>query len=302
MEQWAIEVNDSSYTFNNVLPFFKKSVAFTPPNLNHRAKNASADYDLNAYDPNGGPLQVSYPNYAMPFSSWMSLGMEAIGIKKAKDFNLGTIMGAQYCSTTIDPSYEIRSSSEESFLFKITFIPRTTFVNALVKKILFDEDKKATGVQVEDQEGSTITISASREVILSAGAFQSPQLLMVSGVGPSDQLEEYDIDVVADRPGVGQNMWDHPFFASTYRVRVTTLTELVTNLSYAAGQIASALNTKNGSLTNPGADFLAWEKIPQPVRTAFSQETLDKLSQFPPDWPEAEVREIFISSERNALD
>ncbi|KAJ5874698.1 uncharacterized protein N7529_003128 [Penicillium soppii] len=288
MERWATAVNDSSYTFDEVLPLYKKSVDFTPPNMNYRADNASADYDDDAFDSDGGPLQVSYANFAMPFSSWMNLGMEAIGIDKAQDFNMGSLMGAQYCSSTIDPSNELRSSSEESFLSKIKPRTLTTYSNTLAKKVVFDDNKRATGVQVRGALGNMVTISASEEVIISAGVFQSPQLLMVSGVGPSDQLEEHGIEVIADRPGVGQNMWDHPFFAPTYRVRVTTLTEFATNLIYAAGQVVGGLVTKNGFLTNPVADFLAWEKIPQSLRQAFSQSSLDKLSQFPSDWPEAE--------------
>jgi choline dehydrogenase-like flavoprotein len=290
MERWATAVNDSSYTFDEVLPLYKKSVDFTPPNMNYRADNASVDYDDDAFDSDGGPLQVSYANFAMPFSSWMNLGMEAIGIDKAQDFNMGSLMGAQYCSSTIDPSNELRSSSEESFLSKIKPRTLTTYSNTLAKKVVFDDNKRATGVQVRGALGNTVTISASEEVIISAGVFQSPQLLMVSGVGPSDQLEEHGIEVIADRPGVGQNMWDHPYFAPTYRVRVTTLTEFATNLIYAAGQVVGGLVTKNGFLTNPVADFLAWEKIPQSLRQAFSQSSLDKLSQFPSDWPEAEVR------------
>jgi choline dehydrogenase len=299
MEQWATAVNDSSYTFDKVLPFYKKSVTFTSPNTNHRAANASTGYNPYAYDSSGGPLQVSYANFAMPFSSWMSLGMEAIGIPKAKDFNLGTIMGAQYCSSTIDPSNEARSSSEESFLSKVRPSSLAIYVNTLAKKVLFDEKKRATGVQVQGEFGNIVNISASKEVIISAGAFQSPQILMVSGVGPSDKLKEHGIEVLADRPGVGQNMYDHPFFAPTYRVRVTTLTELATNFFYVAEQFIGKLITRGGFLTTPVADFLAWEKIPQPLRSAFSQKTLDKLAQFPPDWPEAEVRETRAQSKEN---
>ena len=77
--------------------------------------------------------------------------------------------------------------------------------------------------------GNTVTLSATKEVIISAGAFQSPQLLMVSGIGPSEQLEAHGIDVIANRPGVGQNMWDHPFLAPTYRVQVTTFTKFANN-------------------------------------------------------------------------
>ncbi|CAG7928235.1 unnamed protein product [Penicillium olsonii] len=288
MAQWATAVDDPSYNFDEVLPLYKKSVDFTPPNTKYRAENASASYDSSAYDSQGGPLQVSYANFAMPFSSWMNLGMEAIGIDKADDFNLGSLMGAQYCSSTIDPATEFRSSSEESFLSKIKPRSLTTYSSTLAKKVVFDQNKKATGVEVKGALGRTVTIKATKEVIISAGAFQSPQLLMVSGVGPADQLKEHGIDVIADRPGVGQNMIDHPFVAPTYRVQVTTLTQFATKLLYAAKQVVGGLVLKKGFLTNPVADFLAWEKIPESLRKSFSQDTLSKLSEYPKDWPEAE--------------
>ncbi|KAJ5670154.1 uncharacterized protein N7477_005517 [Penicillium maclennaniae] len=286
MQQWADTVNDSSYTFDNVLPYYKKSVQFTPPNSLDRAANASAAYNANVFESSGGPLQVSYANYAMPFSSWMKLGMEAIGINESKDFNSGTLMGAQYCSSTIDPSNELCSSSQASFLTHITPSTLTTYSSTLAKKIVFDSQKKATGVQVKGLLGNTVTLHASNEVIISAGTFQSPQLLMVSGVGPSDELQELGIDVVADLPGVGQNMWDHPFFAPTYRVQVDTLTKFANNLVYAAESVVGGLFAKTGPITNPVADYLAWEKIPQTLRSQFSQSSLESLAKFPSDWPE----------------
>lgn len=290
MQQWADTVNDSSYTFDEVLPYYKKSVQFTAPNTKYRASNASAAYDANAFEASGGPLQVSYANYAMPFSSWMKLGMEAIGIKEKEDFNSGSLMGAQYCSSTIDPSNELRSSSQASFLTKITPSTLTTYSSTLAKKVVFNAQKKATGVQVKGLLGNTVTLHASNEVIISAGAFQSPQFLMVSGVGPSDELKEHGIDVVADLPGVGQNMWDHPFFAPTYRVKVDTFTKFARNLIYAAESVISGLLEKTGPITNPVADYLAWEKIPQSLRSQFSQSSLESLTKFPNDWPEAEVK------------
>lgn len=292
MQQWADAVNDTSYAFEATLPYYKKSVHFTPPNDQLRASNATAKYDTDAFEENGGPLEVSYSNYGMPFSSWMELGMEAIGIKQAQDFNLGTLMGAQYCSSTINPSSEQRSSSQESFLSKITPSSLTTYSNTLAKKIVFNKNKKATGVQVKGLLGNTITLSVTKEVIISAGAFQSPQLLMVSGVGPANTLNEHNIDIVAELPGVGQNMWDHPFFAPTYRVQVTTLTQFANDLLYAASRTVSGVLTKTGPLTNPVADYLAWEKIPKSLRSAFSKTTHSALSRFPSDWPEAEVSNL----------
>ncbi|KAJ5155258.1 hypothetical protein N7492_008061 [Penicillium capsulatum] len=288
LQQWADAVNDSSYTFDKVLPLYKRSAHFTPPNTKDRAENASAQYSMDGFDVNGGPLRVSYANYAQPFSSWMDLGMKAIGIKEAKDFNMGSLMGGQYCSSTIDPSNEVRSSSEQSFLSKIKPSSLTTYTNTLAKKVVFDKNKKATGVEVKGAFGNTVTLKASKEVMVSAGAFQSPQLLMVSGVGPSHALKEQGIEVVADRPGVGQNLWDHPFFAPSYRVQVPTLTKFANDLVYAAGKALSGIIATTGPLTNPVADYLAWEKIPQSLREKFTSQSKKALLQYPADWPEAE--------------
>ncbi|OKO95924.1 Versicolorin B synthase [Penicillium subrubescens] len=288
MQEWADAVNDDSYTFDNTLPYYKRSAHFTVPNTKLRACNATTGFNADAFNSNGGPLQVSYSNYAQPFSSWMNLGMQAIGINETQDFNSGTLMGGQYCSSTIDSSTELRSSSQASFLASIKPPTLTTYLKTLAKKIVFNEQKKATGVQVKGVFGNTFTLSASKEVILSAGVFQSPQLLMVSGVGPADELNKHDIKVVADRPGVGQNMWDHPFFAPSYRVQVDTLTKIATNLIYAAVQLLNGVVGRSGPLTNPVADYLAWEKIPQALRSKFTQKSQSALAEFPVDWPEVE--------------
>lgn len=79
----------------------------------------------------------------------------------------------------------------------------------MTEKLIFNANKTATGVLVRAAE-MPFQINANREVILSAGAFQSPQLLMVSGIGPAATLQRFNIAVVADRPGVGQNMQDNP--------------------------------------------------------------------------------------------
>lgn len=290
MSQWADAVNDSSYDFDQVLPYYKKSVEFTPPNTLTRFPNATVEYNPSAFETSGGPLQVSYSNYAMPFSTWMLLGMEAIGINETTDFNSGSLFGTQYCTSTIQPSDESRSSSQTSFLASNSSNPNLhVYSSTLAKKVLFNSDKQAVGVEVTAVLGSTIQINANKEVILSAGAFQSPQLLMVSGIGPSDVLQQYNINVVSDLPGVGQNMWDHPFFAPTYRVGVDTLTKVANDVVDLGAEFVTYETTHTGVMTNPVADLLAWEKIPSSLRANFSSETDEALSWFSDDWPEAEV-------------
>jgi hypothetical protein len=66
---WADLVDDNSYTFENLLPYFEKSVQFTPPDASKRFPNATTEYNPAAFSPSGGPLQVSYPNYAQAWST-----------------------------------------------------------------------------------------------------------------------------------------------------------------------------------------------------------------------------------------
>ncbi|KAK6206955.1 GMC oxidoreductase [Colletotrichum tabaci] len=287
-QKWADAVGDDSYTWDALLPHFKKSVKFTPPGSS-RFPNASAEYNLDAFSPSGGPLDVSYANYAQPFSTYLEPSLNEIGIPQAQDFNSGELMGAQYCSDTIQPSTQKRESSQTSFLSEaIGRRNLKVYQLSLAKKILFDGSKTATGVVVSSNLGlTTYTLKARKEVILSAGAFQSPQLLMVSGVGPKEQLNKFKIPIVAERPGVGQNMEDHVFFGPTWRVKVQTLTRLANDLIYTAAQFATTYSIfKQGPLTNPVCDFLGWEKTPRELISAEAAAVLD--NEFPADWPEIE--------------
>jgi choline dehydrogenase len=288
-DRWANLTGDTSYQFANLLPYFKKSVTFTPPNTTTRFPNATAQYDPSAYSSPGGPLQVSYANYASPFSTWLQAGLKAIGIPSITDFNTGSLLGAQYCSSTIDPSSESRDSSQTSFLDAASGRSNlATYTGTLAKKIIFNSKKVATGVQVSTA-GISYTLNARKEVIVSAGAFQSPQLLMVSGIGPAAQLQSLNIPVIANRSGVGQNMQDHIFFGPSYRVNVETLTKLANDPVYLATELAvNYALLKQGPITNPVSDFLGWEKVPASLRSGFSSQTKADLATFPADWPEIE--------------
>ncbi|KAL4919254.1 hypothetical protein BDW62DRAFT_217095 [Aspergillus aurantiobrunneus] len=242
--------------------------------LGGSTSNASVQYDANSFDAAGGPLHVSYSSFVQSFSTWMKRGMAAIGLSEINDFNDGGLAGYY---------------SQAAFLPKGKALPDnlTIHTERLAKRILFDEHKNAIGVQVADGFGVRSNITATKEVIVSAGAFQSPQLLMVSGIGPADQLTAHGIEVVCDLQ-VGQNMWDHPFFALSYRVNVETLTRVANDLLYLGSTFLDYTTKHTGPLTNPVADFIAFEKIPPAHRKAFSAETERGLAEFRDDWPEVE--------------
>jgi choline dehydrogenase len=126
-----------------------------------------------------------------------------------------------------------RGSSVESFLRPVS--ARTNLVietNAPVSKVLF-EGKRAVGVAYT-QNGQPQQARAEREVIISAGAFFSPQLLLLSGIGPADHLKEHDIPVLVDLPGVGQNLQDHMQLPVIYgsKIAVPTTETLCGNILF----------------------------------------------------------------------
>lgn len=112
-------------------------------------------------------------------------------------------------------------------------------------------------------------------------------MLMISGVGPANVLEQYGIPVVSDLQGVGQNMWDHFIFGTSYQV--TTLTHSALGKPSSLQQATAQYRTNgSGLLGNPGGDILAWEKLPDLQRKSLSPSTQASLAKFPPDWPEVE--------------
>ena len=208
--KWASDVGDTAWDWDSVYPYYRKSPHYTTANTRLRAPNASVG-TVNeglSFAGSGGPLQVSYPNFAQPWASFYPSAFEEIGVSfLSQGVNAGVLDGYATITLTQDPADESRSSSEASFLRKtLASTNLVIYTHAMAKRVLFDVDKRATGVSVE-VGGVQFQINATREVVLSAGAFQSPQMLMVSGIGQREILDRYEIPVIADRPGVGQNMW-----------------------------------------------------------------------------------------------
>jgi choline dehydrogenase-like flavoprotein len=136
------------------------------------------------------------------------LALAEIGLKELPDFVSGNLYGYQYASHTIDGQSQTRSSSETGYLRWIMSknSQLQVYKTTLAKKINFDAKKKATDVLVETA-GVQYNILARKEVILSAGAHRSPQMLMVSGIGPRLVLQGLQIPILSELSGVGQNMW-----------------------------------------------------------------------------------------------
>ena len=180
-QQWADAVDDQSYSWDAFLPYYKKSVTYTPPKKALRAANASVPQPSHeAYQSDGGPLQVTHSNWATPWASWAQKGFREIGIPDIDDFSSGQLVGSQYCPLTIRPEDQTRATSESTFLQKAMQSDRRNlkiFTHTMAKQVLFDGNRTATGVVVETG-GFNYTLSANKEIIMSAGAV-SPKLQQV---------------------------------------------------------------------------------------------------------------------------
>lgn len=199
-DDWAA-LGNTGWSYDEVLPYFKKS------------ENNERIHD--DYHGQGGPLNVSDLQSDNPLQKTFLTAATEVGYPINSDFNGETQEGLGVYQVT--QKNGARWSAAKGYLFPHISTRKNLRVeiNALAQRIVF-ENGRAVGVEFK-QNGHMKTIRARREVIVSAGAFQSPQLLMVSGIGDRQELERHQIPVVHHLPGVGKNLHDHPDFIFGYK-------------------------------------------------------------------------------------
>lgn len=197
---WAAAGN-SGWSYAEVLPYFKKS-------------EHNENFPDPAYHGQGGPLNVMQVKDPSRMCDVFMDACESVGIPRNPDYNgaqhhgcmlfQGMVKGGERCSASrafIEPN--------------LSRANLTVITKAHVNRLLI-EDKKAIGVEYF-RDDQALHVKARREVILAGGAYATPQLLMLSGIGPAGHLQELSIPVVLDVPGVGQNLMDHINAELTYR-------------------------------------------------------------------------------------
>lgn len=143
---------------------------------------------------------------------FVAAASEALGVPVVEDFNERPFAdGTGFFSVAYDPATGYRSSASVAYLHPVLDRPNLTLMlESWAYRLLPDEDGRLTRVQVRDAAGGQHTLRSHRELLLCAGAVDTPRLLMLSGIGPADELRALGIDVRADLPGVGENLLDHP--------------------------------------------------------------------------------------------
>src|ERR1700691_490638 len=245
-DRWRQRGN-AGWGYDDVLPYFKK------------AENQQRGADK--YHGSGGPLPVSDLGHPDPLSAAFIAAAAETGLPINPDFNGATQEGAGFFQTTTKGGR--RASTAVAYL-RPAKVRSNLHVetSALAERILF-EGRRAVGV-VYRTAGIPRTARARKEILISGGAFNSPQLLQLSGVGPADLLRQHGIEVVLDAPGVGNDLQDHMQVRVVMRCsQAITLHDIVNNpirkvltgLRYAAfrtGPLTIAAGTSGAFFkTNP---------------------------------------------------
>lgn len=198
-DKWAEEGN-TGWSYEEVLPYFKKTEQMQIPKQDRGYHGYSGELKIN----NTRPLPLNYDAF---FGANLALGLEE------RDVNGKQEKGVTDVPWMID--FNKRLTGGRAFILPILKDRKNLKVSlhSFVTRVLF-EGKKATGVEFI-KEGKRYRATATKEVILSAGAINSPQILMLSGIGPKDELERLGINVRNDLP-VGKYLKDHPVFIPLY--------------------------------------------------------------------------------------
>jgi choline dehydrogenase len=227
----------------------------------------------NAWHGAGGEMRVERPRVRWEIlDAWQAAAAQA-GIAPIDEFNRGDNAGSAYFHVTQRTGQ--RWSMADAFLHPIAHRPNlTVFKKTHALKLLFDEQvaetqrqgawtqatQRAVGLQVL-HDHQILNLRAKREVVLSAGAIGSPQLLQVSGIGPSSLLSSHQVGVRQDLPGVGENLQDHLQIRTVYKISgAPTVNTLYRNWFTRAGMALQYLLFKTGPMTMPPSTLGAFAK------------------------------------------
>jgi len=212
-DRWR-QMGNEGWAWDDVLPLFK------------RAENNERGAD--DYHGDQGPLSVSNMRIQRPITDAWVAAAQAAGYKFNPDYNGADQEGVGFFQLTAKNGR--RCSTAVAYLNPARRRNNLRIItHAQVDRVVI-EGKRAVGVEYTDRAGQTQTVKAGREIVLSGGAINSPQLLMLSGIGEAEQLAAHGIEVRKNLPGVGKNMQDHLQARLVYKCNEPTLNDEVSSL------------------------------------------------------------------------
>ncbi|KAI1020318.1 hypothetical protein LB503_006314 [Fusarium chuoi] len=220
------KLGNKGWSWNDLLPYFKKSETFTFNVEPHDAQELHIVPQSAAHGHNGS-VHVSYPQYFYDQFSNVLDGLAELGLPIIGDVNNGTAAGAMILPSSMHPDNQTRFDAREAHFDSASLRYNLHIAtNQTVTQLVLDSNsahnssQRVMGVEfAPNNKSKARSVSCAREVIVSAGAIFTPTLLQVSGIGPSDVLKPLNISVKIDLPGVGYNLQDHPMVYANYYYR-----------------------------------------------------------------------------------
>ncbi|KAJ4390760.1 hypothetical protein N0V93_004358 [Gnomoniopsis smithogilvyi] len=225
LDTWGA-LGNKDWNFETMAPYFRK---FARTHLPTEAAKKNCHMD-GVYDPliskdESGPLDLSFGEGFGPNNhAWME-AFKNLGLGAKMDPRSGAAIGAFQQAATIHPETKTRTSAVTAYLNEdvrkrsnLTVITDTMVKRVILEPVDGSDEFFAKGVEVRSKDGSEKTILAAGEVVLAAGALQTPQILELSGIGDRKLLEKYDVPVKIDNPNVGEHMQDHPILCQSFEV------------------------------------------------------------------------------------
>lgn len=224
VDAWA-KLGNSGWDWETLRPYYRRFHTLNAPD-----KDLAEHLDLHWLpEPSQGPVQASFQGMVQdPLSHAWTRTFQQLGHALTNDPFSGSTSGAFSNPISVDPVTKARSYAANAYFLPASSRPNLSVVTgALVHRILLekqDDEVVATGVRVQLANGSIHDVTATKEVILAAGALQSPKILELSGIGNASLLSSLGITPVIDNPGVGENLQDHLMTGISYEVNEGVMT------------------------------------------------------------------------------
>ncbi|KZP13739.1 GMC oxidoreductase [Athelia psychrophila] len=257
------KLGNPGWNWDSLVTYLKKAENYHPPSA-EQVSLLNYQPALSAFG-TGGSVQVSFEKFVAKATSLWVPALEALGIKKNNDVFSGSNIGASCGPSDINPVNSSRSYAAPAYLFPNAARKNlAVLTSALVEQINWSADKEdgnvvASGVTFTSG-GQSYTVNTTREVIISSGSINTPQLLELSGIGSSEILASAGVKQVINLPSVGENLQDHASSSSGWERtdNEATIDTLHGNTTYAAEQAALYANNSTSILdqTLPGLTYI----------------------------------------------
>jgi len=277
-DNWR-QMGNVGWSWDDVLPLFK------------RAENwEDGESELRG---GKGPLSVSHSRKSWKIvDAWVKAAEEA-GFPYNPDYNGEKQDGVGYFQLTAKNG--LRCSSAKAYLSEARSRDNLTILtHVLTHKVLFD-GKRAVGIE-GSKKGQKVTIKARKEVILSAGAIGSPQILMLSGIGPGSHLKDHGIEVLDEKAGVGQNLQDHLQARPVFKCNVPTINTRAVGMINQAKIGLEYILKKTGPLTMAASLGTGYLKTRPELETPDIQFHIQPFSSQNPGTGEMDAFDAFTTS------